>query len=433
MINVKICDAIMGTGKSQSAITYMNEHPNERFIYITPYLDEAKRIKLACPRLGFVEPSSKLPKYHFHKFEHSAALIAEGRNIATTHQAFKNYTPDVLENIRELGYTLIIDEDVDVLENFQFRSDDLQIAVDAGYIKLEGDDYVAVCDKYKTGALSDLFRLFKSRRLIRMPGEQSKKERFLYWLLSPELITSFKRVFVLTYLFEAQSLHHLMEMYHISYEYIGVARDPETETGYRFTSYPGYVPEYVSNLKNMIHILDSSKLNSVGDERFALSMTRVKNDDNETERVRKNIYNCFNNIWRGIPKSERMCGTYKSGFGRLKGKGYTNSMLPFNLKATNDYRDKTHLVYAANIFMNVTDKSFYQQNGINVDEDMYALSIMVQWIWRSAIRDGKEIYLYIPSKRMRNILVNWINSFSTDSINEGGDAIERLEQQQKVS
>ena len=31
-------------------------------------------------------------------------------------------------------------------------------------------------------------------------------------------------------------------------------------------------------------------------------------------------------------------------------------------------------------------------------------------IWRSAIRDGKPINLYIPSKRMRELLINWINN-----------------------
>ena len=39
---------------------------------------------------------------------------------------------------------------------------------------------------------------------------------------------------------------------------------------------------------------------------------------------------------------------------------------------------------------------------------------MVQWIWRSAIRDGDEIYIYIPSKRMRTLLINWMESLSDD-------------------
>lgn len=44
----------------------------------------------------------------------------------------------------------------------------------------------------------------------------------------------------------------------------------------------------------------------------------------------------------------------------------------------------------------------------HVDEDAYALSEMLQWIWRSSIRDGKPINIYIPSKRMRTLLMNWL-------------------------
>ena len=53
-----------------------------------------------------------------------------------------------------------------------------------------------------------------------------------------------------------------------------------------------------------------------------------------------------------------------------------------------------------------------------MDEDAYALSVMVQWIWRSAIRDGDEIYLYIPSSRMRTLLLDWIEKTS-----KGGNGI----------
>ena len=46
---IKVCDAIMGSGKSSAAIAYMNEHPQQKFIYITPYLEEAVRIRESCP------------------------------------------------------------------------------------------------------------------------------------------------------------------------------------------------------------------------------------------------------------------------------------------------------------------------------------------------------------------------------------------------
>ena len=94
----------MGTGKSSAAITYLNEHKDEKFIYITPYLDEANRIKNGCPDLNFVEPSNKLKEFNFKKSLHTAQLIREGKNITTTHQAFKGYTQATLDCIKEQGY-----------------------------------------------------------------------------------------------------------------------------------------------------------------------------------------------------------------------------------------------------------------------------------------------------------------------------------------
>lgn len=414
---VRVCDAIMGTGKSQSAITYMNENSDEKFIYITPYLEEAKRIKEGCPSLNFIEPSNKLKKYNRRKTDHTAALIRKGRNITTTHQSFKAYTPEMLSDIRRHKYTLIIDENVDVLETFEFHADDLQMAVDAGYIS-ETDGVFTMNDvTYRGDALRDMFRFLKTHKLIRIEDEESNS--LFYWALPPELITSFENVFILTYLFRGQSLHHFLEIYQIPYQYIGIEKTDDAETGFRFSDYPGYTPEYVKDLGRMLHIVDYDKINEVGDDYYALSMNWFKNKRECAEQLRRNAYNCFRNVWGDAPAHQRMWSTFNDEKFHMQGKGYTKSFLTFNSKATNVYRTRTHLVYMVNVFMNVNDKRFYSKFGIDVDEDMYALSVMVQWIWRSAIRDGEEVYLYIPSSRMRNILVNWINTVS-----KGGNCIE---------
>ena len=52
---------------------------------------------------------------------------------------------------------------------------------------------------------------------------------------------------------------------------------------------------------------------------------------------------------------------------------------------------------------------YFNQHGFSIDVNKYALSEMIQWIWRSAIRDGEDIYIYIPSKRMREVLQLWLN------------------------
>ena len=407
---IRVCDAIMGTGKSSAAITYLNEHKDEKFIYITPYLTEANRIYRGCPKLRFIEPSDKIKEYHFRKSEHTEALIEEGANIATTHQAFKRYTPEMLENIQRHGYTLIIDENVDILEVFDFHEDDLQMAINSGYINDAEDAYSIKRDDYSGYAFKELFGLLKSRDLIRMKDRDDKT--LFYWALPPELLTSFKDVFILTYLFEGQSLSHLMNIYNIPHEFVGIEK---TEDGvYRFGSLPGHVPEYVSHLKDMIHILDNDKLNSVGDDYHSLSKSwHEKNEiTEEGKQLKNNLYNYFNNIHADIPADKKLWGTYKAECNYLKGKGYTKGYLPFNAKATNDYRDRYCLAYVANVFMNVNEKKFYQSRGIHVNDDMFALSILVQWIWRSCIRDGDEVYLYIPSRRMRTLLTNWIENVS---------------------
>lgn len=404
---VKVCDAIMGTGKTSAAITYINEHLDQKFIYVTPYLSEATRIRDNCPQAHFIEPSNKLKEYHFKKSEHTAALIHDGYNITTTHQAFKGYTRDVLEDIKSQDYVLIIDENVEVLETFELDVSDLQLAIDAGYISESNGVYRLARDDYKGKALSELFRLLRSRELVRVIDENEKA--LFYWALPPDLITSFTDVIILTYLFEGQSLHHFLQIYDIPYSLIGI--DKVDDTHYRFGDFPGYTPEYVHRLKDILHIINS-KINDIGDDYHALSMNWFKRGGENVERLKRNISNYYNNMFRDKPSSCRLWGSYNTAFAKTRGKGYSKSFLTFNAKATNQYRNRDCLVYISNIFMSVCEKKFYKMHGIDVDEDSYALSIMIQWIWRSAIRDGKEVFLYIPSKRMRELLIGWIDLLS---------------------
>ena len=58
-------------------------------------------------------------------------------------------------------------------------------------------------------------------------------------------------------------------------------------------------------------------------------------------------------------------------------------------------------------------KSYFDIHGIKYEK--YMLSALLQWIWRSQIRDGKSINLYIPSERMRELLKMWINECKTMS------------------
>ena len=62
--------------------------------------------------------------------------------------------------------------------------------------------------------------------------------------------------------------------------------------------------------------------------------------------------------------------------------------------------------------MNVDKKNFYAKHGLAFNEEQYALSTMIQWIWRSAIRRGEDIWVYIPSKRMRMLMIRWLDDLA---------------------
>lgn len=116
------------------------------------------------------------------------------------------YTEDMLDDIKRYGYRLIIDENVDVLEKYDFHPDDMQLAIDSGLITKEEDTYSLAKEDYNGRLYHELRQFLKVRQLIQM--DDTSGTHLFYWVLPPELITSFRDVIILTYLFEGQSLHH---------------------------------------------------------------------------------------------------------------------------------------------------------------------------------------------------------------------------------
>lgn len=104
---IRVVDSLVGSGKTTAAIAMMNCHPEQRYLYVTPYLTEAGRIIAACPSLDFQEPSDV-----FTKTAALRQLLAEGKNIAITHELFsrQDLTGRVVQDISNYGYTLILDE-----------------------------------------------------------------------------------------------------------------------------------------------------------------------------------------------------------------------------------------------------------------------------------------------------------------------------------
>lgn len=407
----------MGAGKTMASIHMMNSHPEKRYIFITPYLAEAERIKNACPDLHFVEPSNRIQEYGFTKTGHAFALVQQGRNIATTHQAFLFYTAELLDMIREQGYTLVIDESVNTLESMRVATTDVVSLVGGGYLAQNGNTYTYTGKPYERDAmLAPLIRLSESRTLVSQGTIDKTKCEVFYWVLPTSLFRAFENIYILTYLFHGQPLYYYLQMNGLAFEYMGLER---TGDRFRFRDGAVYVPDYVHELQYKIIVCNDERLNKIGDEWYSLSKSWYEEHPDGLRQLKSNIASFFNYANAGVPSEQKMWGTFNIGKNKLKGKGYASGHVPFNARATNDYRGRKCLVYPVNVFMNVGEKLYYKTAGVEINEDVYALSVLIQWIWRSAIRDGHTIQLYVPSRRMRTLLLRWIETLSN-----GGDMFE---------
>jgi hypothetical protein len=396
----------MGAGKSQSIINHINNSKDEKFLVITPYLDEVKRYKEWCPNKNFKTPSFDGGS----KLDDIKRLISRGENIISTHALFQKFDNELVDMCRATNYTLIMDEVANVVDEYSISKQDFQVLVDT-YVdinpetrqliwKSEYKDYKDYGDKYS-----------EEKRLCNLGSLVCYGNSLMVWLFPIETFNSFRKIYILTYRFDLQMQRYYYDYYRLPYKYMSVVGD--SMDTYHLIDYSDSINYIKYNYANLIHICEYEKLNMIGDRESDLSKGWYeRNKKNISMQILKNnISNFFKNI-RGGGASDNIWTTFKDYYSCLMGKGYTKGFLPLNSRATNEYRDRTSVAYPVNRYLNPFIKNFFTSNNIQVDEDGYALSEMLQFIWRSAVRQGKEIWVYIPSIRMRNLLKRWIEENS---------------------
>ncbi|WP_109312475.1 hypothetical protein [Ruegeria sp. AU67] len=112
--------------------------------------------------------------------------------------------------------------------------------------------------------------------------------------------------------------------------------------------------------------------------------------------------------------------TFKDHRTKLKGEGFSGKgcWTPLNTKATNAFAHKRSMAYLANRFSLPILRNFFADRGIDMNDDIYAISEMVQVIWRTTIRNDEPVMLYIPSERMRGLFRLWLETDSTAELIE---------------
>lgn len=410
MTEIEVLDAIMGSGKTTGIIKWMKDNPDNRYLYVSPMLTEVEdRIPTYCAELGFVSPSTEDCDT---KSEHLLKLVKEGKNVAFTHSLFQDLTKDHLYWIRVYGYVLIIDEEIDFIESYSgsYTSFDILALEKKGHISVDEDNLGRVMwhwdDMEGRTAYSKMRRLCELGMLF-----CTKRKREMMVLHLPlELITSASRVLVLTYLFKGSVMEAFMRLK-------GINIKPFTEVTLLKDN-----KDVISNAKSLIEVLENRTTRRIkNDPNITLSATWYKDSGSreDIETIKKCIRHLYvkhgkNNIMFTCRKDNAMKfkrGTKSTPNTRTVSHTDINvddTFLYCSAKATNDYSHKNVLIHAYNRFCNIPVKSYLQDYGSPIQDDDTALSELIQWIWRSAIREDKPIKIYFLSDRMERLFLTWL-------------------------
>lgn len=396
---VTVLDSICGSGKTSKFIEIMNNNTNNKYIYITPYLDEIQRVLNSCDNRVFYEP--KTERGEGSKLKDFNKLLSQGKNIVSTHSLFSMVNDETLKYLKEYSYTLVMDEVFQVVEQIKITKSDREILL-RDKVSVAEDGKLTWIDKEYKGTLS------KYKNAIEKGDCYIYDDVFMLWTFPCSIMTALEHTYILTYMFKGQLQRYYYDMNGIKYEYKSIKKINDK---YEIIEY--LEKEDLIYLRDLINICDNEKLNKIGEGRYTLSKSwYIKQDNNKTDAfdlLKNNIYNYFRHIIKSKGSKDNMWTTFKDYKNSLKGKGYTKGFISCNARATNEYKDKKNLAYTINTFNNPMILKFFRNKNVNVDEDSFALSELIQWIFRSQLRDNKPINIYIPSERMRELLVKWIN------------------------
>lgn len=405
---IRVVDAITGSGKSSWAIQdIIRKIKNgERILYVTPYLSEIERLKDECRKVKIKldEPDARRGKGS--KSRDLVGLLLKGKNIVTTHACFDKVSKEFLYEAKDLGYTLYMDEVHEVVCQYYLSDYDLNLLLSENYIEIEEESRRVIWKKSNyDGKFDDFKNLCDIGSIYYLNGN------IYMWTFPHSVFSMMKDVYVLTYLFKGQTQAYYYDLYNLKYEMCSIKNTtPEIrgmKANYELIPYDeNQYLEDIAKIRPLISIYEG-KLN-LDINLSSYYLQHYKNDEEVITNLKNNISNYFRNILKG--KSEDNMWTTLLDFKNLlKGKGYTKGFIEITARATNMFAHKKNLAYVYDRYMNPVIYNFFKNKGVNPNQDLYSASEIVQWVFRSAVRKGENINLYIPSKRMRNIFTKWIN------------------------
>ena len=431
---VEILDSIMSSGKTTAIIDWMDKNPQEKYIYVSPNLSEVVDRIPNSSKLDFISPS--VDEFNSTKLEHLNSLLLEGKHICCTHKLYLSMNNFSMDLIASRGYTVILDEEIDVMQSYKgYSFKDVQWLMKEGYIKQNESD--GSVDWIKDDELlnSSDHRYFycknlcdkKALYLTRFDINSVKAKSVMMVTQIPiRLLECAKRVIVLSYLFKGSILDCFLKLKGFEvkdftdvtvenkrpsyFKDLITVVPPEDLKNFNLTSYwwehKSTEKDGISKVQN--YILRNARKYSNGDNRlvcWTIPKDRAKgvSTASKTTKLVNPVGYVFSKEKIEDENNEDKTKTVK-----------TPCWLAQNTRATNNFAHKTVMIHCYNRYPLQDIASYLEDYNCKLDDDVFALSELLQWAYRGCVRKNQHMTLCIGSKRMYDLFQNWINERPLD-------------------
>ena len=400
---IKIIDKPCGSGKTTAMINSFNNQ--DKYLVIVPLLSEVDRIVEGSNEVEFVQPHAN-DNNAGTKYASLEEQLILGRNIVSTHKMFESLAPLAKAGLLS-DYHIIIDEVPDVVQSIATKSKTSidEFYFDTGFMEVdEGSGLLRPTQKWIDNQSQVSDTLSPKILSAAMSGCLYLQDRQMFiWALPEVILQAGLSLSVLTYKAEGSLFVAYLRKLGLPFE---LETDASMDEQFREKAAKLITVEDIPALSRL-------KLTHTGQQRgtksasyckkISVSLKNLRDRKLKGVNIKDILVTCMKEAWLKPANDNKV----KSGPLAKESHLSKANWIPNTTRGTNDYAHCSHLIY---LYEQYPHPFIARWLGDSSREfaDAYALTELIQWVWRSRVRKGEPITVYIPSLRMRMLFEIWL-------------------------
>ncbi len=312
--------------------------------------------------------------------------------------------------IEKAGYHIIIDEEKCVLNSVKIKQQTIKNLKQLRYIVIDQDTGLVTWDFKKSG--NDYDGEKEHQEVITKAKSGSLycfDDKFFVYELPHRLFHIAEKYTIMTYLFKGNILEAYFNSHGIQYHIEQI----NTERSAIIKNQAKELITFIPMTQNMNNICANYKRSKPFSRNFITNRLTPKERKSIREGIRGIIYKQEkhdpNKVMITCFKDFMVTETKKKPRINMMPRSMDHCFVSMNVRGSNQWAKNDFVIHMVDHYPDpYIEKYLRARSNGSFDPDIYALSMLIQYVYRSAIRDNKPIKLMICSERMEQLFKEWL-------------------------